>query len=71
MKSIISTKSVRRLLERFFQQALIKSLNHVIRKATKNRRIFPNDTSAVKPTCLVVGMWPQNGLCRYGTGELH
>ena len=47
----------------------IESLNSVIRKAIKKRKLFPTDDAAKKVIYLAIQQHQKNGQCLLGTGK--
>ena len=48
----------------------LDELNRQIRKVTKNKGVFPNDTALIKLVYLAYRNAPQNGRCLSRTGAL-
>lgn len=48
----------------------IESLNSVIRKSVKTRKVFPSDDAALKVIYLAIESALRNGLCQSGIGKL-
>ncbi len=49
----------------------IESMNSVVRKAIKKRKLFPTDDSAMKVVYLAVQQASKNGPCRFAIGNQH
>ena len=50
----------------------IESVNSVIRKFTRNRKIYPNEESALKLVYMAIREASQrSGRCRFATGNRH
>ena len=69
LKTYAPEKNPAEIRKAIYTTNAIESLNSVIRKAIKKRKLFPTDDSAKKVTYLAIQAAEKNGLCRFVIGS--